>query len=680
MKKWLLHIMLISVLGILAVSCSQIIDDPTSGECELDAEKVQITFTLSMKAAAPDSRTWGTDYNPNNIGNEFENRIDLDNLQVLVFNGTAFVGEVNILAYWKVAENIYEFRGELPEATINTTTDYKVMVFANCQDVNGDTDLAALSFVFHGDDPDTEYIPMWGVKTTKFTLERFQNLGTINVLRAMAKVEVRLADALEGYTLEKVQLNAGKYNVGGFCLPTGYADAANTENMGLEAVFNPKNSDTTVPSGTVALEFEKIANTHYIYIPEYLTTLEADKPSMTVTLKDANNNTKDYALEFKYYSGDNEGTAYNIVRNHYYQYTITSVGKTIGFTADIYSWADATKVVNIIVEDFHWLYVKDKVLYMNNVDEITTTFDSSTDDLQWEIVDGSLLVYNTETEWDEANNGTQSVEIEKKLNGEITITSAIPNNFVGKEFKVRVWSDTSGKSESIQVYQFPPLYLTLQENTEDVNAGNNQTNSNLYEINTLLADFSWLPTTDDEFQLEDIQGENNLDDRLEQAWEVVSYLKNNARFGYPLTLSIHYDNVTSVIYNESKNVTNVDANITVETLENSKMISPHFILASQGGANSITDYETAKKNCAGYSETVKNTDGTTTTYGKGTWRMPTRAELMLIDLLQNLDNSLVKKILEGKRYQSAKYPTDYWYDMMDSRVNSSAVRCVRDIK
>lgn len=67
MKKWLLHIMLISVLGILAASCNQIIDDPTSGDCEMDTEKVQITFTLSMKAAAPDSRTWGTDYDPDNI-------------------------------------------------------------------------------------------------------------------------------------------------------------------------------------------------------------------------------------------------------------------------------------------------------------------------------------------------------------------------------------------------------------------------------------------------------------------------------------------------------------------------------------------------------------------------------------------------------------------------------------
>ena len=417
---------------------------------------------------------------------------------------------------------------------------------------------------------------------------------------------------------------------------------------------------------------------------------------MTVTLKDPNNNTKTYPLEFKYYSGTNEGTSYNIVRNHYYQYTITSVGKTLGFTADIYSWGSATKVVEIIVEDFHWLYVKDKVLYMNNVNEITTTFDSSTDDLQWEIVGGSVLVYNTETEWTSANNygGIDVTNLQNTMKGSMTISSEVPDNFVGKEFKIKVWSEESGKYEIIQVYQFPPLYLTLQENKRGVNAENEQTNSNVYEIKSLLADFSWLPTSDDEFELKETfpsgythegGNENGYSTRLENAKEVVDYLRDNAKFGYPKTSAVHYESVISKVYNIDEDIYDVDANIIVETEENSKLISPHFILASQGGANTIDDYETAKKNCAGYYEIVKGVDEngneTEILYESGTWRMPTRAELMLIDLLQNLNKSLIKKILEGERYQSAKYPTNYWYDMMDRRVaNTSAVRCVRDIK
>ena len=148
------------------------------------------------------------------------------------------------------------------------------------------------------------------------------------------------------------------------------------------------------------------------------------------------------------------------------------------YTADIKPWSYATKNVEIIVEDFHWLYVKDKVLYMNNISEVQTTFDSSTDDLVYTISD--VKVYNTSTAWSDTNGKINSVTIDKSLKGDITINSDIPDNFVGKEFKVTVSSAISGKSETIQVYQFPPLYLTLQQNSQGVDAGSGQTNSSVY--------------------------------------------------------------------------------------------------------------------------------------------------------------------------------------------------------
>lgn len=351
MKKWLLHIMLISVLGILAASCNQIIDDPI-GDCDLDKEKVQIIFTLSMKATSPDSRTWEGPYDPSDIGDEFENQIDLDKLQVLVYNESSFsfVGEVDILAYWKVEENVYEFRGELANVDVSTNTNYKIMVFANCPDVNGSTTLADFSYNFYGTgtDKNTDYIPMWGVKTTLFTLERFQDLGTIKVLRAMSKVEVKLNEDFTDYTLKSVQLNAGKYNKDGFCLPTGCANAAKTEDMGIISVFNPKNTGTNAGNATSALPFTKTGNTHYVYIPEYTTTIDVENPSMTIILVDNANNEKTYPLEFKYYSGDKEGQAFNIVRNHWYQYSITGVNEEVEVLVETLSYqvVDYTDINN----------------------------------------------------------------------------------------------------------------------------------------------------------------------------------------------------------------------------------------------------------------------------------------------------------------------------------------------
>lgn len=372
---------------------------------------------------------------------------------------------------------------------------------------------------------------------------------------------------------------------------------------------------------------------------------------------------------------------YRMDRNFIYDVTVLidkegsdtpehAVALDCGYT--IMDWAGKNKIV--VIDVGQWLWVKDDVLYMNNKDEISTKFDSSAPDLKCTISD--VRIYNQETAW---TVGTVSAEATQTLTGTIKITSPVPDNFVGKQFKVTVSSATSGKSATIQVYQFPPLYLTLQDNEKKVDAGSGQTNSSLYEITALLADFSNLSDEKDDYELDDVSS-SNVNKRWELAKEVIKYLKETAKFGYPQTEQKTFTGVYSTIYNTNTSIGTVTAQCTVESEENSKLVSPHFILASQGGANSITVYDTAKKNCAGYYEVVKNSDGSTTTYATGTWRMPTEAELKLIDLLQNTEKALIKKILEGYSYQYAKYSDNYWYSMMDGRVNSKAVRCVRDIK
>lgn len=731
MKKWYAYIILLA--SVLFASCN--IEDTLfpDQECDTKTEPVNVRLILSMMGgegmsrALTDNPTREDYLDEEPLGNEYY--INPYDVEVLIFtcgdkpNNSYFVERATMVRASKTDYYRYQLDGTLSE--IEKETPYRIVVLANmhgsCYTTGGNTltkgttmeaYLESLTYTGYTtsfttrmlEENSTERIPMWGA--TASYLEDGTTIS-LDLLRAMAKVKVKMAKSLGN--LSAVTLEYA--NDGGYVTPlltengdestTGnpYGVSAITNNSGTKTIEGGKTQrvrTTRIPddvetiSGITEeneniLNFSKVNNTnenkyneYVIYVPEYknLNLKDGKKQArMKLAIGD-----KEYKLEFKDYSADNTGY-FDIIRNYYYQYEITSVGKTLEFTADIYSWGSATKVVEIIVEDFHWLYVKDKVLYMNNVNEITTTFDSSTDDLQWEIVDGSLLIYNTKTGWDETNNGTQSVYIEKKLNGVITITSAIPNNFVGKEFKVTVSSAISGKSETIQVYQFPPLYLTLQQNSQSVDATNGQTNSSVYEITTLLADFSWLPNSGSDLELKEsgFTHSGELIDRQTKGTNAINFLKS-CKFGYPQTEEIHYNSVTSTIYNKATTVSDIDANTTVETSENGYLISPHFILASQGGANSYSNYDDAKENCAGYSETVRNADGTTTTYGKGTWRVPTKAELILIDLLQNTPKSQVKKILEGPTYKYAKNPSEYNYSMMDPRVNGNAVRCVRDIK
>ena len=639
MKKWYAYIILLA--SVLFASCN--IEDTLfpDQECDTKTEPVNVRLILSMMGGEGMSRAL-TD-NPTgeahpeaepSLGNEYY--INPYDVEVLVFTCDAtpekskFVERASMVRASET-NDYYQYQLDGTLTKIQEGTPYRMVVLANMNGSCYTTGAIPLeegtttmkeylhSLAYTGYTAnftnslltsDTERIPMWG--TTAAYLNDGAQIN-MDLLRAMAKVKVKMAKSLGN--LSAVTLEYA--NPGGYVTPlltttTGnpYGVSAITNNSGTKTIEGGKTQrvrTTRIPDDVEPikgiteneniLNFSKVNNTnenkyneYVIYVPEYQNlNLKDEKKQARMKLAIGD---KEYELEFKDYSADNTGY-FDIIRNYYYQYEITSVGKTLGFNADIYSWGSSTKVVEIIVEDFHWLYVKDKVLYMNNVNEITTTFDSSTDDLQWEIVKGSLLVYNTETEWTSDNN-INVTNLQNTMKGSMTISSEIPDNFVGKEFKIKVWSDISGKSETIQVYQFPPLYLTLQENTQSVDAGNNQTNSNVYEIKTLLADFSWLPTSNDEFELDEsgFRHDGSLTQRESLANNVVEYLNTYARFGYPLTENKYYSSAKTNAYDEDYTIYDVNAQVTIESTENSNLISPHFILASQGGANSINKYDT----------------------------------------------------------------------------------------
>ena len=138
------------------------------------------------------------------------------------------------------------------------------------------------------------------------------------------------------------------------------------------------------------------------------------------------------------------------------------------------------------------------------------------------------------------------------------------------------------------------------------------------------------------------------------------YIRNNAVLGNPLTDS------------EGQ---------TIDTEENNRRISPRLMLASQHGVTTADSYTNSRDKCAAY---VENDATTNERYSD--WRMPTLAEVYLIDVLQNIKVAEVKKILEGSWYWSARASSAVQF--MDPRVGNtnsfnalhSSVRCVRDVK
>ncbi|MEG1660511.1 MAG: fimbrial protein [Bacteroides sp.] len=88
---------------------------------------------------------------------------------------------------------------------------------------------------------------------------------------------------------------------------------------------------------------------------------------------------------------------------------------------------------------------------------------------------------------------------------------------------------------------------------------------------------------------------------------------------------------------------------TDSTAVGNKMVSPRFIIASQYGIYARVDYTTAQTRCFLYGEDV---------YRSG-WRLPTKAEIELINKIQDDANSAVKGLLTGDAYWSA-FKFDYY--------------------
>ena len=356
MKRWILHIMLVGVLGMLAASCSQDADNPTQGE---EGRKVQVTFTLATGGQGAYSRTTWEGYDGDGTGDvtsvydgeAFDNKIDPDQLQVWICNEDgSSVAKVARLLHTKENDNTYKFTGTF-EAFINKDNNYKVMVFANCPEITTlPTSSTATSMV--KEMPATgniDAIPMWGVQQISGTdlLKEIQDIK-IYVLRALAKVEIALSDAMISageYKLHSASFK--KYNENINCIPNGFASVTATTKLGTGtanttsgttyAGFNPNDSSPLEGLSFITItEGQKLV----AYVPEY----DNDGTlAMTVNvLKSGESTPTAYDVPFKY----SDKAVKDVIRNYYYTYSITDVNTGLDVKVKALPWNVRTEPLN----------------------------------------------------------------------------------------------------------------------------------------------------------------------------------------------------------------------------------------------------------------------------------------------------------------------------------------------
>ena len=328
MRRILIYILVLFFIPLIT-SCGKDNDEfpPLLGSKD---NPVSIHFRMSMdnsSSAMTRAATWGDTYT-GITGSSFDEQIDVSTVRVAVFQDEEFKGVVSDLICYK-SGNIYEFYGEISDIEFIANNTYKFMVFANCDGVDSETSGAYGNLVFNAANVqlNNKYIPMWGVKEFSLTQSGtgvdnryLYNLGTINMLRSVAKVQVLMGTT--DYRIKNVTIR--KHNASGYSLPLHWNKVADVRNLSWKAEnenaksFNPKSE-----IATTGLNFssEVEGQKYVVYLPE-----QVNDGSVVMDVVVVDGADKEYTFTDAIYLKDYASSqTLDLVRNHYYEYTITKV-------------------------------------------------------------------------------------------------------------------------------------------------------------------------------------------------------------------------------------------------------------------------------------------------------------------------------------------------------------------
>ena len=332
----------VSLMFCLLSTMSCGFDDGYDNEDQND-DAVRVAFRMSYANGNTRAANEGwDDYDPKDDGTAYENAINTEQLQIKVCdeNGT-IIGDVeNVIAINNGTDTNpdYSITGTWENAADKLSKAKKIMVFANCgTSIVTPDNIQNLAFARSAT---TQYIPMWGVTTltNELVVGKSNNLGTIDLLRSLAKVKVKLADGMKSrkYSLGAMQLN--NYNTSGYTLPLTYNTVASTAaiRFGNSLHANSSWAQSIVMTGDGD---ESIM----LYIPEYDNINAATDRKATISLQLMRDGEEEgnYTLHFCNYTPDgapDAASTYNIQRNHYYEYTVGRTDDQVKIVLNVKKW------------------------------------------------------------------------------------------------------------------------------------------------------------------------------------------------------------------------------------------------------------------------------------------------------------------------------------------------------
>lgn len=570
-------------------------------------------------------------------------------------------------------------------ATIIFSEDFKLYIVSNCtlpRNVLEEKTYNQLIETIHGVPTEFNksnfesqpYFLMDGVLPVNNLTEDNSNLGEITLSRAAAKIKVQITAAnISGYIPYDASIRIDNYlesTTLGQEAPLFQAQDNDYKRSAYRPIWVPGMTATqfdTDPFYSYANDWE-LSNTKETYITIRVKWYKVDGG---VEPKDYY-----YRIPFNYsLPTPDEGNNHSLQRNFIYNFKVNigALGgldpdQTVELTPDFEIKEWTTNRIVAKLNQYDYLVVAETDVEMHDIANRSINYISSQ---PVSVEMDSVYFYNylssgtIETiELVPGDDRYPRIEPNEDTN-QIEITSPVPINYVPLMMRFKV-KNTKGLYYNVRVTQYPRQYITSSFSDRDdidfqwykdnnrgsfwTNSGNGNTgrqNFNLYTVTTTSMDPS---------------------DKFIIGGDFMHYEKNSADFD-----AINY-------------VTNQD-----EATNN--MVSPQFVIASQRGiTDNSTAYTSAQLRCYYYMEGP---------YGRGTWRIPTLAEMELISKLQNDGNSAIKELFKpnttgGDRWWAARIDGEpqntnsYYYSVkvMTGEVvrqkyvsgsTTASVRCVRDV-
>lgn len=374
-----------------------------------------------------------------------------------------------------------------------------------------------------------------------------------------------------------------------------------------------------------------------------------------------------------------DATAHQLNRNTIYRVKVTidrmgqpqlDVPVELKPTYEVIPWTTVT--IDVDNGDLNYLEVVKDEIIMKNIEKSEEQYFTSSSSVTASIEEVYYYdKYGTKQTISSNSYGRYGISVEPAAGnfGNVTINSDVPTNNGIRYIKVTVTNE-QGLSKEFTVKQYPLEYIVTVPGWYSYRTdfgstyekkGNRKVSNDYFSSKVYYEGDIW-----------------NDEGIYTYTWSRYNTSNNPSLGTYSGSQSNNNMYFVRITKTSDKYVLSVPAmdedGYTENSPENNQLVAPAFMIASQLGTVYPQSFASAKEHCKQYAE--KSIAGKV----YEDWRLPTEAELEIIDRYQNTNGSVIDEVL-ARRYYWAASGTAYVTMNGDQGSASNAyIRCIRTVQ